>query len=549
MSKSSLIYFIPFLFIFSFSNAQIKGSEEGLNAITEQVVKSQLEFLASDWTEGREMGTKGAYIASDYIKSMFKLYGLHPAGDNINYTPNRYEKLLGAKSDKRASYFQNFSVIKYQPSMNQKLSLIVGNNKQDKIFNFNYKTDFFVKPNDVNQEAKAQVVFVGYGIKQDEFDYNDFKGKNIKGKIIIRLAGYPGHLDSTSTSFKKFNSQSLKDLKKLKNKVAKEQGAIAIIEVNTSRNVALNWANNTPFRQNLPMFEGDTPIVWNYSYSYTSPKDQISRNLPFFEVTTRVANEILASSKIDLNSFEKEFASNINHIVAKLKNVHIKYKTEVISERLNIRNVLGVIEGEDTENVVVVGAHYDHLGKYGGYIWNGADDNASGTVGIMTIAKACMATGIKPKRTIIFAAWTGEERGLFGSRHFVKNFNDKNISVALNYDMISRDSDWDQDGNKVSMIYTKAYEKIASVTKTHNINKNLGLNINYAPMDKPIGGSDNSSFAEKDIPVFWFFIGSHEDYHRPSDHFEKANWKKFTNIIKLGFLNVWEFANSSNGIE
>lgn len=208
-----------------------------------------------------------------------------------------------------------------------------------------------------------------------------------------------------------------------------------------------------------------------------------------------------------------------------------------------------MIEGEDTENVVVVGAHYDHLGKYGGYIWNGADDNASGTVGIMSIAKACMATGIKPKRTIIFAAWTGEERGLFGSRYFVKNFKDQKINVALNYDMISRDSDYDKKGNKVSMIYTKPFPKIAVDTKKHNEEADLGLDINYAPMDRPVGGSDNGSFAEKDIPVFWFFIGSHEDYHRPSDHYEKANWKKFTNIIKLGFLNVWEFANAPTGIE
>ena len=93
MSKSNLIYFIPFLLIFSYSKAQIKGRETGLNAITEQVVKSQMEFLASDWTEGREMGTKGAYLASDYIKSMFKLYGLQPAGDHIDYTPNRVEIL------------------------------------------------------------------------------------------------------------------------------------------------------------------------------------------------------------------------------------------------------------------------------------------------------------------------------------------------------------------------------------------------------------------------------------------------------------------------
>ena len=548
MIKSKLLLSITLLFV-TFINAQTKGREAGLSSITEHVVKSQMEFLASDWTEGREMGTKGAYLASDYIKSMFKLYGLQPAGDSINFTPTRYEKLLGTKAEKNSSYFQNFSVIKYNASDNQELSLHLGKGNNVQTINFNYKTDFSVIPNDVSQQAKASVIFVGYGIKNEELKYNDFKGRNIEGKIIVRLVGYPGHLDSTSSSYKKFTSIDLKSLEKSKNRIAKELGAISIVEVNTLKDIALNWGENIPFRQNLPMYEGDTPLVWNYNSSYSLPKNKLEQRLPYFKVTSRVVNSILASENMDLNTYEKELSSNLNSKSIAIKNIQLSFKTNVISKRLNIRNVLGVIEGEDTENVVVVGAHYDHLGKYNGYIWNGADDNASGTVGIMTIARACMATGIKPKRTIIFAAWTGEERGLFGSRHFVKNYKNHKISVALNYDMISRDSDWDQDGTKCSMIYTKAFPKIESVTKKNNTSENLGLNINYAPMAKPIGGSDNSSFAEKNIPVFWFFIGSHEDYHRPSDHYEKANWKKFTNIIKLGFLNVWEFANAPNGIK
>jgi Zn-dependent M28 family amino/carboxypeptidase len=137
---------------------------------------------------------------------------------------------------------------------------------------------------------------------------------------------------------------------------------------------------------------------------------------------------------------------------------------------------------------------------------------------------------------------------LFGSRKFVDTYPNEKIQVVLNYDMISRDDYTDKKGNNCSLIYTKAFPEIGKTTKKNNTEANLNLNINYAPMEKPIGGSDNSSFAKKDIPVFWFFIGNHIDYHRPSDHLEKANWAKFTKIVKLGFLNVWDFANSENGI-
>ena len=168
------------------SIAQNNAKEVGLAAITEDVVKGQMEFLASDWTEGREMGTKGAYLAADYIKSMFKLYGLQPAGDNIDYEPTRYERLLGSKAEHRPSYFQNFNVIKYVPSNNQTLSLSIGKDQNQQQYHFQYKTDFMVRPSDIGQQINASVVFVGYGINDDERDYNDFKGVDVEGTEAAR---------------------------------------------------------------------------------------------------------------------------------------------------------------------------------------------------------------------------------------------------------------------------------------------------------------------------------------------------------------------------
>jgi Zn-dependent M28 family amino/carboxypeptidase len=205
-----------------------------------------------------------------------------------------------------------------------------------------------------------------------------------------------------------------------------------------------------------------------------------------------------------------------------------------------------MIEGEKKDEFIVVGAHYDHVGKYNGWIWNGADDNASGTVGVMTIAKAFKATGKKPEKTVIFALWTGEEKGLWGSRYFVREAikQDMNIVLNLNYDMIARDTEDDIQKNKAMMTYTKANEGIAEITKKHIEDFEINLDLSYRASERPAGGSDHAPFAQENIPIFYFMAAMHPDYHLPSDELSKINWGKMVNIIKLGFLNTWEFANS-----
>jgi Zn-dependent M28 family amino/carboxypeptidase len=224
----------------------------------------------------------------------------------------------------------------------------------------------------------------------------------------------------------------------------------------------------------------------------------------------------------------------------------VVYKTTVDSRIIKARNVLGMIEGEKKDEFIVVGAHYDHVGKYNGWIWNGADDNASGTVGMMTIAKAFKATGKKPEKTVIFAAWTGEEKGLWGSRYFVREAMKQNLNIVLNlnYDMIARDTDDDIQKNKAMMTYTKANAGIGEVTKKHITDFDINLDLSYRASERPSGGSDHAPFAQENIPIFYFMAAMHPDYHLPSDELYKINWGKMINIIKLGFLNTWEFANS-----
>jgi Zn-dependent M28 family amino/carboxypeptidase len=165
----------------------------------------------------------------------------------------------------------------------------------------------------------------------------------------------------------------------------------------------------------------------------------------------------------------------------------------------------------------------------------------------MTIAKAVMAAGQKPEKTIVFAAWSGEEKGLLGSNYFVQNPYKENIIVNLNYDMIARNSQQDTLGNQCGMSFTSAYPVLQEMTEKHNEEFDIGLEIRFRGSERPRGGSDHAPFAAVDIPIFYFMAAMHPDYHQPSDEVSKVNWEKMRKIIQLGFLNVWEI--SQNGLK
>jgi Zn-dependent M28 family amino/carboxypeptidase len=205
-----------------------------------------------------------------------------------------------------------------------------------------------------------------------------------------------------------------------------------------------------------------------------------------------------------------------------------------------------MIEGENLNDIIVIGGHYDHLGIRKGFIYNGADDDASGVVGMLTIARAIKATGKKPKRTIIFAAWTGEEKGLLGSKHFVETFKPLDrITYNLNMDMISRNNPEDKKGNQLTMKVTKGNDFFEQLT-FQNIEKyKLNLEVKYNPIDAGTqsGGSDYTPFCAEYIPFFSFNAGFDPNYHHYDDEVSTLNWEKMLTIVKLGFLDIWDLAN------
>lgn len=532
------------LLLLGFSIFAQNTRQKGLDAIPQSVIEAQLEFLASDWTEGRATGERGAYMAADYIASMFKLYGIKPYGDVETIYPSRAERMQGKQPIDKQSYFQNFALIESKALDNQIFTISTGKGDTKQTYRFNYETDFSVRTSTYGVELNKSAVFVGYGIKDDELNHNDFKGIDVEGKFIIRLSGYPGMNDTNSVAYKKFNPDYGKNSwqkERIKNTVAEELGVAGIIEVDMDNRYAEYWAKNIPMRYNSENYEGDKPRDSNYNSRLSIPGKTVDGGLNTIYVSKRVGNLLLSETNYDLDDFVKQ-AEALSYKLIQPKNTTVYLKTNVDTRVINARNVVGVIEGKNTDEVIVIGAHYDHLGKYDGYIWNGADDNASGTVGVMSIAKAMMATGEKPEKTIVFAAWTGEEKGLLGSRHFAENFDEtKQMILNLNYDMIGRDDLKDTLGVQVRMTYSEGYAGLEKINQENNDEYKLGLDVTYRPSGAR-GGSDHLPFARKNIPYFYFMAGFREDYHQPTDHIEKINFEKMTKIIHLGFLSIYDIA-------
>lgn len=223
------------------------------------------------------------------------------------------------------------------------------------------------------------------------------------------------------------------------------------------------------------------------------------------------------------------------------------FKQDKVYRKISLQNVLGHIEGKNKNEYVIIGAHYDHLGTdrtlVGDKIYNGADDNASGVSAVLQIAKAFVASGVQPERTIIFALWDGEELGLLGSEYFMLNCPfTSSIKGYLNFDMIGRNND-ENNPNYVVYFYTEAHPVFGDWLKDDIKKYNLNLSPNYRSWDKPVGGSDNGSFAKREIPIIWYHTDGHPDYHQPSDHADKINYNKLVDITKSAYLNMWRLAN------
>jgi hypothetical protein len=529
MIRNTLSFLIFFAFIINLPAQEIP-KDKGFSTLTINSIQGPLEFLASDWMTGRETGTKGEFMASDYIAGIFKAMGLKPGGSASKTNP---------------SYFQNINFIQTRPGDQQECWIIKKDQDRDYRMNLGYKVDFSVTPGSQSVETEAQVVFVGYGIEDEKLKQNDYKGLDVKGKILIRMSGYPGWRDPESKNYKRFFTADPVEMRQIdinKDLVALSKGAIAIIEIRAGLAGFAQTPTNLPYRYNTSTYEGDIPFNTEVSYR-TALQGPAQTSLTRIALSERAFNELTEGCGIDFKGYDKQAANENIKPGIMPSSVFMKLVSAVDSRIVRGRNVVGVLEGEDLNSCIVVGAHYDHVGQTKGFIYNGSDDNASGTVGVMSIAQAMIATGIKPKVTIVFCAWTAEEKGLLGSAYYANNPLIKDIKCYMNYDMISRTALDDSTGMKCDFNYSSGLPYIKEITVAHIKDYSLRLDMEYKTSERPQGGSDFSSFSKKDIPIFLVHGKFTPDYHQFTDHSDKAVLPYMLDIIRLGYLNIYELAN------
>jgi hypothetical protein len=544
MKRLRLILLTVTIILSTSAFAQITPREKGLQSITMDAIKGQLEFLSSDWMEGRGTGDKGFYLASDYVASMFKVFGVAPAGDQA--MPSGFRMMgpspQGARTAPSKSYFQNFTLIENRPGGASSLIIKKGGRE----YTFEENVDFSVSRTALGGKVESSVVFVGYGIVDKANGFDDFAGIDLKGKILLRLSGFPGSDDVNSAIYKKLTGDSPRgafEITRKKNEALASTGAAAVIDITLNQDITKRWGTYK-FDNNPAPAEQSPRTNWT---SMRLDGKEISSTPVTLTVTERIINLLIKEAGLDIEKYQKDAASGTLKFKPVLINgLSAVVATDIKSARVNVRNVVAMIEGENKNEFVVVGAHLDHMGMDNGKIWNGADDNASGAVAVTTIAKAFIESGVKPKRTIIFCAWTGEEKGLLGSEYFT------NYPVAgkmsdyrfyMNFDMIARDVASDTAKNMAGITYTKAYPKLEEITKNSRNEFKLNLNLNIRSAEAPSGGSDYTAFSDNKIPVIAWMAAMHPDYHQPSDQVNLVNWNKMLAITKLGYLQMWEAAN------
>jgi hypothetical protein len=514
------------------SYSQKSTLEKGLGTINTDVLKGQMGFLASDWTEGRAAGEKGEYMAGDYIASMLQLYGVKPGGD---YPQARGFTNFQRNNDK--TFFQNFILRKTSIASEPVMEIVSSDGKSTVSIPLIYNLDFTVRPTDTGVEIDAPVIFAGYGIRDEKLKRNDYSKIDIRGKFVLKIAGVP------AIAREKLTPAEISSISRESEAYARASGAVGIIEINP----IASSVGIVPGYPDLNLSPAESNPRSGRPYEdYRLPDDPGINTFSRILISKTAGDKLLSNSGIDISEFIKKAESGSNLSLPVLEDKNVYFKVQVKTEPVKVRNIIGIIEGNNPDQIIVLGAHYDHLGMANGYIWNGADDNASGTVGVMTIAKAIMETGQKPEKTIIIALWTAEELGLLGSEYYVKNLNYplKDLRLNVNFDMISRYIA-DNEPNKVIMTYTESFPEFRSITENNIKRLGIDLVVDYQPSKDPPGGSDHRSFVAAGIPVMRFKPGHREQYHTPADETSTINWDIMEKIVRISFANVWELANSN----
>jgi len=544
MRRSLAIIVLTSLLVFSFSTAPLApralaqrktdrkakatpvslASQRGADTITAAQLKDYLSFIASDEMEGRDTPSRGLDTTAKFLATNLSRWGFKPAGDD-------------------GSFFQKIALSR---DVIDKAETRVQINDQTLALGDDYIPS--ARPADV---PATPLVFAGNGWLVKSKNIDAYKGIDAKGKIAVIFAplnGYPHGITASDLTGR--HGEDWMNLAEY----AQKQGVAGIVIVPDFQYLA-NWDRNRARSTE----RGITRVE-----KFQSPT---GAQIPQIVISPRLANNLFQGERQDAVSiFDSISVGQAPDPFALNPDKKLSLTVKVKSDQATTQNVVAVFEGSDPvlkNEYVALGAHYDHVGTgapvNGDSIYNGADDDGSGTTALLAMAEALSKAGTRPKRSVLFIWHAGEEKGLWGSRYFTNYPTlplDK-IVTQINIDMIGRSKkegdtnplNRDLSGpNEIYVIGSKMMStELGELTET--VNKQY-LNITYDfRYDDPgdpnrfFSRSDHYNYAKKGIPIIFFFDGVHEDYHRPGDSVDKIDFQKMEKVARTIYMTLWEVAN------
>ncbi len=488
-----IIYFLLILITVTYctgtgntSNLPSGVMGEAMATITKDELNDMLSYLASDELKGRLSGEEGAKLSAEYIEDEFEEYGLLPYEEGNYQQPFEFVKEVYSGDDTSFSYTMD----------GQTEELIE-------------EEDYVLTGFTANATYEGEIAFVGYSIITE--DYNDYEDIDVSGKAVIMLP--------LSVEGPNYYGEETHFGKKIENAI--EQGAEAVIFI------------NPPVYTNKDMFY---PLFYHPSLS----KEEI----PIMQLGWSGFEKLTSHMEKDLKDIQKRINKDKNPDSFIIDNVTVSITANLELVYSETANIVGYLPGNNPElkeEIIVVGAHYDHvgMGEIGSRtkqkaVHNGADDNASGTVAVLELAEAFSKVSDELDRTMVFIAFSGEEYGLFGSKYYVENplFPIENTIFMLNFDMVGRLKDTLYALNTIS-------DDIFSIM--NDIAQDYAFEVEFP--EGASGGSDHFYFHENGVPVSFLHTGLHEQYHTPNDDIEYINFEGIVDITRYGFQVLWEVDN------
>lgn len=514
MKKQTIIscFVVMALLLSDQANAQ---DQEGtpLESITEAEMRDHIFFLASDFLGGRVASSPGYEIAAQYVASQFAQAGLQPVESDLACMNGYFQEVPFEKS-----------------VLADDITWELASEKDRHVFR--HGEDFKILEDGFMPSKPLEVVFAGYGISEPDLGWDDLKDIDIEDKMVVVMSGAPVQKGEPVLPGELHNEYStMQGLQKKAMPIISQKPAAIVLALDSET------AAMIPFDM-IPSALSDT------NYLYKGTQEEESFRIPtVYLVRQEVLDALFGRQKVTPAKIEEKGLKN--YMTYQLEDVVVDTRFPLKeTKEVSFKNVVGMVKGTDPSlgnEVIVVGAHLDHVVGPAGMVNNGADDNASGSAGVIEIAEAVAMA--PPRRSVVFVTYTAEEMGLHGSQYFVNSglYSTEEMKFNVNLDMIGRTTVENKEKGSHFVVASEKYMPAVRPFVDEINARGSAISLRYE--SRHSGSSDHASFNAAGIPAFFFFSGRHEDLHLPGDDADKIEYDKAVKISRLAYEVTMELAN------